>query len=256
MRRRRKRPERGGGGGEVRDADVTLDLESKRACSQTYLAIISSLCVSLFNPLSSSPFAFRGVQIPLQIISIYAKHRDRQTLPPPDNIDSIQRISSLYLPLSPHLPISPSLSPCHAQYPRRPFDSVPVFRDLFLLLPARRWYVLVLVMRRKHTQFFPNAKTCAFPFPNFKYESRNVWIYECIEIVYIYIFIYKISDLFSEKRKLVREKRIERERRRNLRYESVHGRRPPPLYNYYSRSRIRVSLRGRARARPSIQLSL
>lgn len=79
-------------------------------------------------------------------------------------------------------------------------------------------------MRRKHTQFFPNAKTCAFPFPNFKYEGRNVWTYECIEIVYIYIyiFIYKIFDLFSEKRKLVREKRIERERRRNLRYESVH----------------------------------
>lgn len=48
---RRKRDKR------VRDADVTLDLESKRACRQTYLAIIF-LPLSLFStPLH--PFAFR-----------------------------------------------------------------------------------------------------------------------------------------------------------------------------------------------------
>ena len=93
----------------LRDADVTLDLESKRACSQTYLAIISSplslfstlslsLSLSLTRSLARSPspsVAFRrpSTQIPLSDnLDLRQTPRPaRKPLPTSDNIDSIQR---------------------------------------------------------------------------------------------------------------------------------------------------------------------
>lgn len=113
---------------EVRDTDVTLDLEARRVQAQTYLAAISHHppCVSV-SPLPPSPsvpfvrsehFAFRRLgarlrlQIPRKIISIYAKQRERLN-PCSDNIDSIQPAlpphSILSLRLSVHVTLSLSL---------------------------------------------------------------------------------------------------------------------------------------------------
>lgn len=83
---------------EVRDTDVTLDLEARRVPAQTYLAAISHPLRTLsaypfFLSPGASTLLFGGARLRLQIlrkiISIYAKQRERLCS---DNIDSIQPV--------------------------------------------------------------------------------------------------------------------------------------------------------------------